>query len=45
MPAKPNYGRVRLRREPWITADGVVLIASILTFIALLTILIVYFPE
>jgi hypothetical protein len=42
---KPNYGRVRIHREPLITADGIVLIASILTFISLLTILIVFFPE
>lgn len=45
MPAKRNYGRVTIRREPCITADGIVLIASILTFLSLLTILIVYFPE
>lgn len=45
MSAKRHYGRVTIRREPCITADGVVLIAAILTFLSLLTILIVYFPE
>lgn len=45
MRTKRNYGRVVIPREPRITADEIVLIAAILTFLSLLTILIIYFPE
>lgn len=45
MRPKRHYGRVTLPREPRITADEVVLIAAILTFLSLLTILIICFPE
>lgn len=44
MPAKPNYGRVRIRREP-LSSTEVLLLCASFTFLFCLTILAIYFPE
>jgi hypothetical protein len=44
MPAKPNYGRVRIPREG-LTNTEVLLLCASFTFLFCLTILFIYFPE